>query len=210
MNKNNIELIESFISYDEDKTLLINQVSEEISCFYDFVIKNFTNKFDIRVAYKNKLDDIEGSNELFESKELAIFNLSNTKLIEEIASRRFQKVIFTDYKNYKKLLKKYIVVNGYDFVKDLKIFFNDYFEINNEDLINYCISQPYLIQSELSKYKINKSHYSADPKNNDTLNFILQIRKKIFIAKKSGVNIQELFMQLKNEVKYKKFSFLTY
>ena len=210
MNKNNIELIESFISFEEDKTLLINQVSEEICCFYDFVIKKFANKSNIRITYKAKPDDIEGSNELFGSKELAIFNLNNTKLIEDISSRRFQKVIFTDYKNYKKLIRKYIVINGYDFVKDLKIFFSDYFDINNENLINYCISQPYLIQSELSKYQINKSHYSADPKTSDTFNFILQIRKEIFIAKKSGVNIKELFIQLKNEVKYKKFSFLTY
>ena len=209
MSKNNIELIESFISNDEDKTLLINQVSEEIYYFYEFVIKNFTNKSDIKISYKAKPDDIKDSNELFESKELAIFNLNNTKLIEEIASRRFQKIIFTDYKNYKKLIRKYIVVNGYDFVKDLKIFFSNYFDINNENLINFCISQPYLIQSELSKYQIN-SHYSADTKTNDTFNFILQIRKEIFIAKKSGVNIKELFMKLKNEVKYKKFSFLTY
>ncbi len=210
MNKNNIELIESFISFEEDKTLLINQVSEEICCFYDFVIKKFANKSNIRITYKAKPDDIEGSNELFGSKELAIFNLNNTKLIEDISSRRFQKVIFTDYKNYKKLIRKYIVINGYDFVKDLKIFFSDYFDINNENLINYCISQPYLIQSELSKYQINKSLYSADPKTSNTFNFILQIRKEIFIAKKSGLNIKELFMQLKNEVKYKKFSFLTY
>ena len=210
MNKNNIEQIESFISIEEDKTLLINQVSEEICCFYDFVIKKFANKSNIRITYKAKPDDIQGSNELFGSKELAVFNLNNTKLIEDIASRKFQKVIFTDYKNYKKLIRKYIVINGYDFVKDLKIFFSDYFDINNENLINYCISQPYLIQSELSKYQINKSHYSADPKTSNTFNFILQIRKEIFIAKKSGVNIKELFMQLKNEVKYKKFSFLTY
>ena len=35
MNKNNIEIIKHFFSSDENKTLLINQVSEDIGCFYE-------------------------------------------------------------------------------------------------------------------------------------------------------------------------------
>mgnify|MGYP007000044392 len=80
--------------------------------------------------------------------------------------------------------------------------------IQNEELISYCLSHPYFTLSELSKYKVNKSNYSAYPIKSDTHNFILQIRKEIFMSKKTNTNIKELFNKLKNEVKYKKFSFL--
>ena len=44
----------------------------------------------------------------------------------------------------------------------------------------------------------------------DADNFILQVRKEIFMSKKSNINIKELFYKLKKEVMYKKFSFLAY
>jgi hypothetical protein len=210
MKKNNIELIESFLSSTKYKTLLINEVSDEIYSFYNFVIKEFADKLDIKVINNINPDDIKNSNELFVNRKVNIFSLNNTKRIEEVAGREFQKIIFTDYKNYKKLLGKYQIINGYDFEKDLKIFFKNYNDIQNGELINYCLSHPYLTLSELSKYKVNSSNYSTYPIKSDTHNFILQIRKEIFMSKKTSVNIKELFNKLKNEVKYKKFSFLTY
>ena len=50
--------------------------------------------------------------------------------------------------------------------------------------------------------------YFIDEK--DTDNFILQIRKEIFMSKKSRINIKELFFKLKKEALYKKFNFLAY
>ena len=35
--------------------------------------------------------------------------------------------------------------------------------IDNKDLINYCISQPYLTYSEITKYIVNKNGYVVDP-----------------------------------------------
>ena len=210
MKKNNIELIESFLSSTKDKTLLINEVNDEIYSFYNYVIKEFSNKLDIRVINNINPDNIKNSNELFIDRKVNIFDLNNAKRIEEVAGKEFQKIIFTDYKNYKKLYGKYRTINGYEFERDLKIFFKNYNDIQNEELISYCLSHPYFTLSELSKYKINKSNYSTYPIKSDTHNFILQIRKEIFMLKKTNTNIKELFNKLKNEVKYKKFSFLTY
>ncbi len=208
--KNNIELIESFLSSAKDKTLLVNGISDEIYSFYNFVIKEFANKLDIKVINNMNLDEIKVSNELFIHKKVNILNLNNTKRIEEVGEKEFQKIIFTDYKNYKKLLGKYQIINGYEFERDLKMFFENYNDIQNEELINYCLSHPYLSLSELSKYKVNRSNYSTYPIKSDTHNFILQIRKEIFMSKKNNINIKGLFDKLKREVRYKKFSFLTY
>ena len=52
MNKNNIEIIKHFFSTNEEKTLLINQINEEIGCFYELAIK------EIASIYKVKLDKI--------------------------------------------------------------------------------------------------------------------------------------------------------
>ena len=210
MKKNNIELIESFLSSTKDKMLLINEVSEEIYSFYNFVIREFANKLDIRVINNINPDNIKNSNELFIDRKVNIFHLNNAKRIEEVARKEYQKIVFTDYKNYKKLLGKYQVINGYEFERDLKMFFKNYNDIHNEELIYYCQSHPYLTFSELSKYKINRSNYSTYSVKSDTQNFILQIRKEIFMSKKTNINIKELFNILKKEVRYKKFSFLTY
>lgn len=210
MNKNNLEIIENFLSLSVNNTLLINQVSEEIYFFYIFVIKEFANKFNIKITYDTKINNFDISNDLFETKEVIIFNFSSAKIIEEVASKAFKKIIFTDYKNYKKLVHKYETVNSYNFEKDLKNFLIKYNNINDDELFNYCLSYPYLTYSELSKYKLNKSNYPIEPIKANNSNFILQIRKEIFLLKKNKMNIKDLFMELKKEANYKKFNFLTY
>ena len=107
-------------------------------------------------------------------------------------------------------MNQYTTINGYDFERDLKIFLDNYYNIDDKELINYCITKPYLIFSEISKYCINKVDYLADPIKRDTDNSILQIRKEIFISKKSNINIKEFFFKLKKEALYKKFNFLVY
>ena len=207
---NNILKIENFISFGRDNTLLINQVSEEIMSFYEFVIRDMTIKFNIKINYNKTNDDIDFSNNLFGVKEINIFNSNNIKLVEEIARKSYHKIIFTDYKNYKKLLGKFISINGYDFRKDLEFFLNNNCEINNKDLINTISERPYLTFSEVSKYRANRSGYFSNPIKDNPDNTILQIRKNISLSKKSNVNFKKLFTKIKEEVQYKKFSFLIY
>ena len=50
MIKNNIEILENFLSSEKNKTLLINQVSDEIYFFYEFVLREFSNKYQIKIS----------------------------------------------------------------------------------------------------------------------------------------------------------------
>ena len=209
MNKDNIEIIKKFLSSEENKTLLINPTSEEITCFYESLLRCLSLNSNIKLINSEYSKVNETSNDLFEIKKIYLYFLTNSKQIEEIEKLSFQKVIFTDYKNYKKFAKKYKFINGYDFEKDIKIFLKDHLSINNQNLIEYCISQPHLTFSEISKYNINKSYNAGSPITSEG-NFILEIRKDIFKLKRSQTNIKNLFSKIKSEARYKKFNFLTY
>ena len=209
MNKNNIEKIKDFLSCKESKTLLISPTSDETSCFYENLLKNLSVIHNIKLSNKEYSKVNETSNDLFEAERIYLYFIANSKQVEEIGNLDFQKVIFTDYKNYKKFAKKYKFINGYDFEKDIKIFLKDHLSINNQNLIEYCISQPHLTFSEISKYNINKSYNPGSPITSEG-NFILEIRKDIFKLKRSQTNIKNLFSKIKSEARYKKFNFLTY
>ena len=88
-------------------------------------------------------------------------------------------------------------------------FIKTHLKINNNFLLDYCISHPYLIFSEVTKYTINDDNYITSMDANEISNFILETRKKIHNLKNSNVDIKRLFLELKKEVNYKKFSFLT-
>ena len=89
-------------------------------------------------------------------------------------------------------------------------FLNNFFEIHDDKLINYCISTPYLMFSEVSKYKLNSENFIIDTLVKEEKNFILNIRKDIFNSKNSVGDLRKLFLKLKSEVNYKKFNFLVY
>ena len=57
-DKNNIEILEKFLSSEKNKTLLINQVSDEIY-FYEFVLREFS----ISIKLKFITIDFTGTNE---------------------------------------------------------------------------------------------------------------------------------------------------
>ena len=82
-------------------------------------------------------------------------------------------------------------------------------KIENHNLIEICLKNPQLILSETSKYLVNKDNYLKDDSIHLEVNKILEIRKNIFELKKN-VDLQNLFLSIKEEVQYKKFSFLTY
>ena len=206
---NNIEKIKNFIINDKNESLLINQVNDDIGEFYFHVIKNFTEEEGVNLI--KEIDDNNSDfNDLFVSREIEIYYMTNVKNIEKVFKRKSQKIIISDYKNYKRLFNRCETVNGYEFENDIRNYLINYFMINNKDLINYCISQPYLTYSEITKYTVNKNGYVLDPLVYEINNFILEIRKEIYRLKSDNINVKELFLTLKNEVKYKKFNFLTY
>ena len=205
----NIENISNFLNIEENNYLLINQVSDEIGIFYLHVIQFFSTSSGININLNADVDNISTNNDLFELKKINVFNTTSTKKIDQILSSNDKSIVFSDYKNFKKYQKKYQTINGYNFSNDLKTFVKETLKIENQSLIEICIKNPQLILSETTKYLLNKDNYLKDMAIDSEVNKILEIRKKIFELKRSD-NIQKLFLAIKEEVNYKKFSFLTY
>lgn len=205
----NIENISNFLSMEENNYLLINQVSDEIGIFYLHVIQYFSTSSGININLNADVDTISSNNDLFELKKINVFNTTSTKKIDQILSSNDKSIVFSDYKNFKKYQKNYQTINGYNFSNDLKTFVKETLKIENQSLVEICTKNPQLILSETSKYLLNKDNYLKDMAIDFEVNKILEIRKKIFELKRSD-NIQKLFLAIKEEVNYKKFSFLTY
>ena len=205
----NIENISDFLNNDKYNSLLINQVNDEIGSFYLYVILYLSKSLDVNVSFSNEADNISDNSDLFGLKKIHIFNLTSSKKLDNLLLSREKLIIFTDYKNFKKYQKKYQTINGYNFSNDLKIFIKNTLKIENQNLMEICLKNPQLILSETSKYLINKDNYLKDESIHLEVNKILEIRKNIFELKKSE-NLQQLFSKIKEEVKYKKFSFLTF
>ena len=208
--KNNIDKLKKFLEDEDRNTIIINQVSDEIGCFYEFVIGEMSKSIGITIIKKTVIEILNNTADLFGNRKSYIYHQTNLKNINEITKNNQKNIIITDYKNYKKNLEKFVTINGYEFEKDFRYFFGKYHNIKDENLIKYCIAHPYLTFSELSKYNVNKTGYTTDPMVNDLNNFILEIRKEVFRLKKSNLKMKEFFNVLKNEVKYKKLSFLTF
>jgi hypothetical protein len=205
----NIENISNFLNMEENNYLLINQVSDEIGIFYLHVIQFFSTSSGININLNADVDNISTNNDLFELKKINVFNTTSTKKIDQILSSDDKSIVFSDYKNFKKYQKNYQTINGYNFSNDLKTFVKETLKIENQSLVEICTKNPQLILSETSKYLLNKDNYLKDMAIDFEVNKILEIRKKIFELKRSD-NIQKLFLAIKEEVNYKKFSFLTY
>ena len=211
MKRNNIEIIEDFILNKSEETLLINYVSEEIGSFYEIIVNFLSLKNRVKLKKEEYSEGNLASNDLFENnKKIYIYYITANKVIDKVIKKNHAKIIFTDYKNYKRFLKKLVTINAYEFEKDIIHFLKNYLNINNQNLVDFCISQPHLTISELSKYNINSVGYKKDASIKHKNNFILDIRKKIIQSKRSEINVKELFLKLKEEVKYKKFNFLAY
>ena len=205
----NIENIKDFLSDHKDNCLLINQVNDDIGSFYLYVIIYLSKSLGINVSFNNEGDNISDNSDLFGLKKIHIFNLTSSKKIDKLLLSREKLIIFTDYKNFKKYQKNYQTINGYNFSNDLKVFIKNILKIESQNLIEICLKNPQLILSETSKYLINKDNYLKDESINSEVNKILEIRKNIFELKRNE-NLQQLFSAIKEEAKYKKFSFLTF
>jgi hypothetical protein len=210
MNKGSqISLIKKFLISNEE-TLLINQVSDELGIFYLSIIKYYSDKQGIKINVDENNEFMATEDDLFGQKEIKIFVITNAKKLALAFKSVKKKIIFTDYKNYKKLNTSFNSINGYKFEFDIVFFIRDELKINNDELIYYCRNNPVLLFSEISKYLINNHQYSSDQTLVDEKNHILDIRKSIFENKKNSFNIKGLYLNIKKEAEYKKLSFLTY
>ena len=79
----------------------------------------------------------------------------------------------------------------------------------NSAMLDLCISSPYLIYSELSKYLINQTTNLKENKLKENNNFIFDIRKDIYELKRNQSGAKRIYNKIIEEVKYKKFNFLT-
>lgn len=204
-----IENIKDFLNNNEANFLLINQVNDEIGSFYLYVIIYLSKSLGINVNFNNEADNISDNSDLFGLKKIHIFNLTSSKKLDNLLLSKEKLIIFTDYKNFKKYQKNHQTINGYNFSNDLKVFIKNTLKIENQNLMEICLKNPQLILSETSKYLINKDNYLKDESIHIEVNKILEIRKNIFELKKNE-SLQQLFSAIKEEAKYKKFSFLTF
>ena len=209
MNKNQISLIKDFIG-SNDESMLINQVNDEIAIFYLGVLKYYANNKDIKISNNTLFEDVLNEQDLFGTKTIQTYNITNAKKIDVTLDAHNKKVVFTDYKNYKRLSSKLNSINGYQFVKDVVFFIKDELNINNDELLDYCKHNLALLFSETSKFLINSNQYSSDLALIEDKNHILDIRKSIFEIKRNNINVQMLYQNIKKEAEYKKLSFLTY
>ena len=206
--KNQILFIKEFINSNENN-ILINQVNDEIAMLYLGIIKHYANYQGIKVIDTNT-DALVAEDDLFGTKTIQIFNISNVKKIDSKLDVHAKKVVFTDYKNYKRLNSKFNCINGYQFETDINFFIKNELNIDNDELLNYCKDNAALLFSETSKYLINSSQYSRDRSIIEDKNHILDIRKSIFEIKRNNFNIKNLYQNIKKEAEYKKLSFLTF
>ena len=134
---------------------------------------------------------------------------NSKKNIEGFLKSNNKCFILTDYKNYKEYSKSSNSVNGYNYQKDIEYYLKKIMKVNNSTIIDLCLSSPYLIYSELSKYLINQTNNFKENKIKENNNFIFDIRKDIYKLKRSQGGIKKIYNKFKEEVKYKKFNFLT-
>ena len=202
-----ISLIKEFIRSNED-TILINQINENIKILYLYFIKYFADQQGVEININTETKKIEG--DLFGLKQIQIFSITSQNKLKNALDTRDKKVVFTDYKNFKKIDLKITKINSYQYEKDISFFLKEELNINNDELIYFCKNNPVLFFSETSKYLINKSQYSNDQSLIEEKNHVLNIRKKIYEIKRNNSEIKSLYENIKKEAEYKKLNFLTY
>jgi len=208
-NKNQISMIREFINSNAE-TMLINQVNDEISMFYMSILKYYANNHGVKISTNTDSEFGFLEEDLFRTKIIQAFNITNTKKLDAILVIRSKKIVFTDYKNYKKISSKFNSINGYRFENDIVFFIKNELNIHSDELLDYCKNNVALLFSETSKYLINSYQYVCDHSLIDEKNPILEIRKSIFENKRNNLNIINLYQNIKKEAEYKKLNFLTF
>lgn len=205
---NVVQLIK-FIKEERHSMLVINQVNESVGLFYLNLIERIAIKNNIKLNYEdNSLKN--NSNDLFIKNDLDIFFSNNKKNIDRYIQSNQRCILFTDYKNFKIYSASSFSISGYEYQKDIAYYIKEVLKINNSEIVDFCKENPHLTFSEISKYLVNDLGYVKENKIREKNNFIIEIRKKLFKLKKEKKNSLEIYYNLKKEVQYKKFNFLTY
>ena len=210
MNRENqIYLLKKFIKSNED-TIVINQINENITILYLYFIRYFANKQGVKINTNINTETKVIENDLFGMKQIQIFNITSQSKLIKAMDMKDKKIVFTDYKNYKRLDSKIIKISSYQYENDISFFIKEELKIDNDELIYFCKNNPILLFSETTKYLINNSQYSKDHSLIEEKNHILDIRKKIFEIKRNNSGIKSLYQNIKKEAKYKKLNFLAF
>ena len=205
----NISKIKDFIINDNESKMIVNQVSDNIGLFYNSLITNFCDTEKIRLVNNSGLEIIESQN-LFLDKEIKLFISKNKSLVAKMLEMNDKIIVISDYKTFKQFTNRALSINGYEYHNDIKDYIRNEHKIGNLNLIEFCITNPHLAFSEISKYLINSYGYIKDTGISEKNNFILDLRKELFDLKRNNRNIKSIYENLKKEIKYKKFNFLTY
>ena len=206
---NNIILIKDFLDGKNENKLIINQVSDQIGVFYSCLIDYLCSKSKIVIARDQNLETTK-TQSLFIENNVFINYSNNKKDIDRFMKMNDKIIIISDYKVFKEYSKKILSVNGYNYIKDIRYFIKNELKIDNSSVLEFCINNPHLAFSEISKYQINSHGYISDATINEETNFILNIRKQLFNLKRNDSDTRSIYENLKKEVLYKKFNFLIY
>ena len=209
MSKNQIEQLKEFFK-SKETVIIINQVNDEIALLYLNLIQYYSKFYNFKINQRENNESDFTENDLFGLSEIKIYNSANSSKINKFINSTEKKIIFTDYKNFKKLKSTINFIDGYQFENDIKFFVQKELKIDNKTLLSFSINNPILLFSEISKYLVNSQNYIQDQQLYEETNHILNIRKNIFNLKKNSSDIKALYSNIKKEVMYKKFNFLTY
>ena len=205
----NISKIKDFIINENESKMIINQVSDNIGLFYTSVITNFCKAEKIRVVKNLNLERIDSQN-LFLDKEIMLFFSNNKNVVTKMLEMNDKIIVISDYKTFKQFTNRTLSINGYEYHNDIKKYIRNEHKVDDLNLIEFCITNPHLTFSEISKYLINSCGYIKDSGVSEKNNFILDLRKELFDLKRNNRNIKSIYENLKKEIQYKKFNFLTY
>ena len=206
---NNIILIKDFLDGKNENKLVINQVSDQIGVFYSCLIDYLCSKSKIVISRDQNLETTK-TQSLFIENNVFIHYSNNKKDIDKFMKMNDKVIIISDYRVFKEYSKKILSVNGYNYIKDIRYFIKNELKIDDLSVLEFCMNNPHLAFSEISKYQINSHGYISDTTINEESNFILNIRKQLFNLKKSDSDTRSIYENLKKEVLYKKFNFLIY
>ena len=206
---NNIAIIKDFLDSKNENKLIINQVSDQIGVFYSCLIDYLCSKSKIVIARDQNLETTK-TQSLFIENNVFIHYSNIKKDIDKFMKMNDKVIIISDYRVFKEYSKKILSVNGYNYIKDIRYFIKNELKIDNSSVLEFCINNPHLAFSEISKYQINSHGYISDATINEETNFILNIRKQLFNLKRNDSDTRSIYENLKKEVLYKKFNFLIY
>ena len=202
----NLNKINNFFQNDKN-SILINPTNDQVLIFYKYLFQFFAEKNNVQI-HKNE----HGlNNDLFNlQKKVIIRHTTSSNLIENTLNSDDKFILVTDYKNYKKFNNKFIGINGYDYIKDLKIFLQEYLDFYDEKLFNIISSNICYIESEIAKFEINPSAYRQAFFDNLINDKIKEIRVKMRKNHANKNSLYEKYELIKLEYFYKKFSFLIF